>query len=120
MPLATQTLPSIEEAKEVMTMAQIYPAGAPECRVSRTDRRIKLLRHLSNANSSRSWQNSVATAAVRLHTWPDGRVGLERAFAMPGAAAVDSGQTKFGLSQLPSQTGATHGAYDARCPIDRP
>jgi hypothetical protein len=25
MSLATQTLPSIEEAKEVMTMAQVYP-----------------------------------------------------------------------------------------------
>jgi|GraSoi2013_100cm_1033763.scaffolds.fasta_scaffold12816_1 hypothetical protein len=59
MSLATQTLPSIEEAKEVMTMAQIYP---------------------------------------------------RRRARVPG----------LDLSQLPSQTGATHGAYDARCPIDRP
>jgi hypothetical protein len=97
-------------------MAQIYPRPARQSAGSHA--------RIEETNSSGTCQMRTGTrlaefgrnAAVTLHTRSDGRVG-SRVFAMPGAAAVDSDQTKFDLCQLPSRTCATHGAHDA---IDRP
>ena len=101
-------------------MAQIYPRPARQSAGSHA--------RIEETNSSGTCQMRTGTrlaefgrnAAVTLYTRSDGRVGSERVFAMSGAAAVESDQTKFDLCQLPSRTCATPGAHDARCPLDRP